>query len=151
MPENESAEKKIIEDSLRLGLDDRFTFQCGRDLDCFTKCCRDVSILLTPYDVLRMKRALRIDSSEFLERYTFVMQSKDRKVPAIFLRMNADGQICPFVSDKGCSVYGHRPWACRMYPLGMAEPKIHSKLRKDSIFWCTRTSATDTAWARTAR
>jgi len=123
MPENEAAEKKILEDSPRLGLDDRFTFQCDRHLDCFTKCCHDVSILLTPYDVLRMKRALRIDSSEFLERYTFVMQSKDRKLPAIFLRMNPDGQTCPFVSEQGCGVYAHRPWACRMYPLGMAEPK----------------------------
>ena len=123
MPENESAEKGIIENTPRLGLDDRFTFQCGPHLDCFTKCCRDVSILLTPYDVLKLKKALGLDSSEFLERYTFVMQSKDKKIPAVFLKMSEDSQSCPFVSDKGCGVYAHRPWACRMYPLGMAEPK----------------------------
>ena len=123
MPENEPAEKAIMENSPHLGLDDRFTFQCGRHLDCFTKCCRDVSILLTPYDVLKLKKALGIDSSEFLERYTFVMQSKEKKIPAVFLKMSEDSQSCPFVSDKGCGVYAHRPWACRMYPLGMAEPK----------------------------
>jgi Fe-S-cluster containining protein len=123
MCENASAEEKILQDSPRLGLDDRFTFRCGRDLDCFTRCCHDVSILLTPYDVLRMKRALQLDSSEFLERYTFVMQSRDSKVPVIFLQMKADSQTCPFVSEQGCGIYAHRPWACRMYPLGMAEPK----------------------------
>ncbi len=123
MSENEPAEREIIENSTRLGLDDRFTFQCGRHLDCFTKCCQGVSILLTPYDVLKLKRALGIGSSEFLDRYTFVMQSKEKKIPAVFLRMNDDSQTCPFVSDKGCGVYAHRPWACRMYPLGMAEPK----------------------------
>ena len=128
MPENEpaenaNAEKTIIDNSPRLKLDDRFTFQCGKHLDCFTKCCQGVSILLTPYDVLRLKRALKIDSSEFLERYSFVMQSKDKKIPAVFLLMHGENQTCPFVSDKGCGVYAHRPWACRMYPLGMAEPR----------------------------
>jgi hypothetical protein len=29
---------------------------------------------------------------------------------------------CPFVSADGCQVYEDRPWACRMYPLGLASP-----------------------------
>ncbi len=123
MPESESATENIIENSPHLGLDDRFTFQCDRHLDCFTQCCQGVSILLTPYDVLQLKRAQGLDSSEFLEGYTFVMQSKEKKIPAVFLKMSGERQTCPFVSDKGCGVYAHRPWACRMYPLGMAEPK----------------------------
>jgi hypothetical protein len=42
-------------------------------------------------------------------------------VPVVFLKMNDGDKKCQFVSEKGCGVYGNRPWACRMYPLGMAE------------------------------
>ncbi len=38
-----------------------FHFSCNDSLPCFTQCCRDVNIYLTPYDVLRLRRALRID------------------------------------------------------------------------------------------
>lgn len=109
--------------SPRLGLDDQFTFRCDPSLDCFTRCCHDVSILLTPYDVLRMKSALRLDSSEFLQKYALIMQSEEKKIPVVFLNMDASTRNCPFVSQQGCGVYAHRPWACRMYPLGLAEPE----------------------------
>ncbi len=109
--------------SARLGLDDVLEFRCDPKLGCFTKCCRDVSILLTPYDVLRMKKALGLTSTEFLERHAFIMQSEEKQIPVVFLNMSGEDHRCPFVSEQGCGVYAHRPWACRMYPLGMAEPE----------------------------
>lgn len=115
---------EIVENSPRLGLDDQITFRCDPSRPCFNSCCRDVSILLTPYDVLRMKRALKLDSSEFLERYALVMQSEEKEIPVVFLKMSEEDNRCPFVGDAGCKVYAHRPWACRMYPLGMAEPQM---------------------------
>lgn len=113
----------ILEDGPRMDLNTRFSFRCGPDMDCFNRCCSDVAILLSPYDVLRLKNALHLDSSQFLEKYTLTMSSKDKRIPAVFLRMDEAGQKCPFVAEAGCQVYAHRPWACRMYPLGMAEPK----------------------------
>jgi Fe-S-cluster containining protein len=114
----------ILPDSTpRLSLDDQFTFRCDPSLDCFTRCCQDVSILLTPYDVLRMKNALKLDSSEFLDKYALVMQSEEKQIPVVFLNMDATSNKCPFVDEKGCKVYANRPWACRMYPLGLAEPE----------------------------
>jgi Fe-S-cluster containining protein len=110
-------------DGPRLSRDDAFTFRCGADLDCFTHCCRDVSIVLTPYDVLRLKKALGLTSSEFLDRYTISPFSKDQKIPAVLLKMEGAGLDCPFVSQSGCGVYRARPWACRMYPLGSASPR----------------------------
>ncbi|MCL4401352.1 MAG: YkgJ family cysteine cluster protein [Acidobacteria bacterium] len=92
-----------------------FLFECRPDLDCYTRCCRDVSIVLTPYDVLRLKRALGMDSSEFLERHTISPFAAGQKIPVRLLKM---GPQCPFVGPDGCAVYPHRPWACRMYPLG---------------------------------
>ncbi len=113
----------IIRDLPRLGPDDCFTFCCGKTLDCFTRCCADVSIVLTPYDVLRLKRALKIDSSEFLSRYTISPFTPDQKIPVRLLKMGEETKACPFVSEAGCQVYANRPWACRMYPLGSAEPR----------------------------
>jgi len=121
MAEAESPELNVVENTPRLGPDDRFTFHCDPALDCFGHCCQDVSILLTPYDVLRMKKALGITSSEFMEQYTSIAYSAEKRVPVVFLKMNEGDKKCQFISEKGCGVYANRPWACRMYPLGMAE------------------------------
>jgi Fe-S-cluster containining protein len=113
----------ILTNQVRMTLDDHFTFHCGSNLDCFTACCRDVSIVLTPYDVLRLRKALRMDSTEFLERYTLPMFNPEQKFPVMILRMDPETKTCPLVAEHGCTVYADRPWACRMYPLGAAKPK----------------------------
>jgi hypothetical protein len=118
----ESAAPAIPQDASRLGPDDRFTFRCDPTVDCFGKCCHDVSIALTPYDVLRMKKARGTNSSDFLDRHTSVAYSTETNVPVVFLKMDDETKQCSLLGAKGCEVYAHRPWACRMYPLGMAEP-----------------------------
>ena len=117
-----NADSVVLQNTPRLGLDSQLVFQCRPGMDCFGRCCHDVSILLTPYDALRLKKALGKDSAEFMEQYTSVMYSADKQVPVVFLKMDAESLACPFLGAEGCKVYGHRPWACRMYPLGMAEP-----------------------------
>jgi Fe-S-cluster containining protein len=139
MPERNPTQEEILRSYPRMSLDDRFTFRCGRDLDCFNSCCRDVSIVLTPYDVLRMKKALGMDSSEFLEKHTISPFTEDQKFPVVLLKMDQETKRCLFVTEEGCSIYANRPWACRMYPLGVAEPKnpnpndraFHFLLRED--------------------
>jgi len=103
-------QETILRDCPRMTEDDSFTFGCHGSLDCFTRCCRDVAIVLTPYDVLRLKRALRIESSELLDRYTLSPFNKEQKIPAVILRMDPETKRCPFVTDQGCSVYANRPW-----------------------------------------
>lgn len=139
MAADKPTQEKILTEYERMSGDDRFTFRCGKDLDCFTCCCADVSIVLTPYDVLRMKRALGITSSEFLDKYTISPFTKEQRIPAVLLRMNPETKRCVFVDENGCSIYTNRPWACRMYPLGVADPKqptasdrrFHFLLRED--------------------
>lgn len=115
----------ILKDYKRYTADDRFTFSCHRQIRCFNKCCADVNIFLTPYDVLRLKKNLGLTSEEFLERYTIVPIDRNQKYPVVMLEMvDSDEKRCPFVSDtEGCTVYDDRPWACRMYPVGLASPK----------------------------
>ena len=123
MTDKNADPESIIRDYPRLGPDDSFSFRCYQSLECFTNCCNDISIVLTPYDILRMKHALEMDSSSFLDTYTISPFTKNQKIPVVLIKMDKETKNCPFVSpEKGCSIYENRPWACRMYPLGMAEP-----------------------------
>jgi len=96
-----------------------FNFQCGPGIGCYTRCCGDVTIVLTPYDILRLKNRLGIASEDFIDQYTLPLTKTDSGLPVFVLKMGEGlEKRCPFVSsDKGCSVYTERPWACRMYPL----------------------------------
>jgi hypothetical protein len=58
-----------------------------------------------------------------LDRHTLLPITKELHLPVVMLRMGpAPEKKCPFVTAQGCSVYEARPWACRMYPVGMALP-----------------------------
>ncbi len=99
--------------------DDEIFFACHADLPCFTQCCRDVNIYLTPYDVLRMRKSLNMGSTEFLSRYTRSFLAKVTHIPVVQLLMDPDTLYCVFVTPDGCKIYDDRPWACRMYPLDL--------------------------------
>jgi len=110
--------------------DDVFRFNCRPGLDCFTRCCRDITIFLTPYDILRMKNGLHLSSGDFLAKFTVIMVG-DNELPVIALKMQDDQEKnCPFVRSDGCSIYPHRPWACRIYPLQPEHTQITEKAGK---------------------
>lgn len=125
MEDFEAYKEKILRDAPRLALDHKFKFSCHPGVSCFGKCCANVNIFLTPYDVLRMKNAKGITSSEFLKEYTLPLSLEENQLPVVLLKMTEDEEKkCPFVSDDGiCSIYENRPWACRMYPIGLASSK----------------------------
>lgn len=124
MNEIEDLKETILNEAPRFTEKDKFAFSCHEGLACFTRCCADVNIFLTPYDVLRMKNNLGVSSDEFLARYTFVPFGKGQIMPVVVLKMNDDKEKrCPFVNGEGCAIYEDRPWSCRMYPLGFASPK----------------------------
>ena len=117
---NELKKTETKDKSLRMDPDQPFRFKCGPEVPCFTDCCRDVTIVLTPYDVVRLKNALKISSEAFLDQYTIIIPREKRLIPMVVLKMNeANEKRCIFVSETGCRVYDDRPWPCRMYPLNM--------------------------------
>jgi len=121
---SDQLQEKILADYPRLGSKDKFKFACHPGISCFNKCCGNVNIFLSPYDVLRMKNRLGMKSSDFLQKYALLPVQKDMKTPVVVLRMNDDEhKTCPFLTDAGCGIYSDRPWPCRMYPLGMAARK----------------------------
>lgn len=100
-----------------------FCFDCSPELECFTRCCSDVNIVLTPADVLALARETGLSTGEFLDRHTLTPITKELHLPVVMLKMGAaPDKRCPFVTERGCSAYDARPWACRMYPVGSALP-----------------------------
>ena len=116
----------------RLEREHLFRFNCYPGVSCFTQCCQDITIVLTPFDVLRLKNSLKISSDEFLEKYTIIIQEEKKLIPLVILKMNEKDKKCPFVTPQGCTVYHDRPWPCRMYPLDMNDDGTFSLIVDDS-------------------
>ncbi len=105
----------LIDNERRLGLEDTFRFSCHPGLSCFNMCCRSLTLILMPYDIVRLKNCLGMSSTEFLEKYTEWHVGAATGLPVVTLKPENDA--CPFVTEKGCSVYSDRPASCRLYPL----------------------------------
>jgi Fe-S-cluster containining protein len=86
------------------------------DTDCLTcaNCCKSASPMLFEKDIERLSKHLKLKPGAFIEQYLFLDTDRIyafRQTP------------CPFLgSDNYCSVYEHRPKACREYP--------HTNMRK---------------------
>ena len=136
MREIERLKEEILKDYERLNEKSTFKFACHSGVPCFNDCCGDINIFLTPYDIIRLKNHLGITSGEFLSEHTVSPFDKNLKYPVILLKMNDDEKkTCPFVGEKGCGVYEDRPWACRMYPLGLASPGDDSKASDEEFYF----------------
>jgi uncharacterized protein len=114
-----SARCKGMDDQLTaLGLDEEFRFACGPEVACFNDCCRDLNQALTPYDALRLRRALDLPSGRFLAQFTRRHTGPESGLPVVTLAPSDRQTLaCPFVSATGCRVYPDRPASCRTYPL----------------------------------
>jgi Fe-S-cluster containining protein len=103
----------------KLTLESRFKFRCHPGVPCFTECCGKTTIILTPYDILRLKNRLNLKAKEFLARYTRMETHDKSGLPLVIMDMPRFGNHCPFVRPvTGCTVYTDRPATCRYYPIG---------------------------------
>lgn len=102
-------------------IESRFKFACHKGMECYTHCCSDLNIILTPYDIIRMKNRLGLTCDQFLAIYTKPEMLARTKLPVVTLKMlDDDKKSCPFITPEGCTIYEDRPLSCRYYPLGMA-------------------------------
>lgn len=113
-----------------LDISDKINFSCHKEIKCFNKCCRDVNIFLTPYDIVRLKNALEISSQEFIDKYTISPFSKEQKIPVLLLKFKKEDKTCPFIGKEGCTVYEDRAIACRMYPISENSHEVSKKSGK---------------------
>ncbi len=112
----------------KFSLNKEFKFRCHKDIKCFTRCCSDIDIVLTPYDVLRMKNRLKLSTGEFLSKYTYLKIDEKSFYPFAMLKMlDEEDKKCPFVNSEGCRIYTDRPANCRYYPIGQGTLKKEGK------------------------
>ncbi len=123
-------------DPVRLTLESRFRFSCHKGVSCFTRCCRGINIVLTPYDIIRLKNRLQLSSEEFLAIYTKPEILEKTDLPLVTLKLlDDDQQSCPFVRDDGCLVYSDRPTTCRYYPLGVGSLSGNDSSDKEGFYF----------------
>ena len=100
--------------------DSKIKFRCHPGVSCFTACCGHINIILTPFDILRIRRFLgNLDADEFLLRFTVPTNLEKTDMPGVKIHLDENGR-CPFVTPAGCTIYEARPTTCRYYPVGMA-------------------------------
>jgi len=114
-----------------------FTFNCHPGISCFTDCCNDVEMTLYPYDIIRLKNRLNIDSETFLEKYTQIEFDEGIWFPHLTLKM-ASNNACPFLKTDGCLVYEDRPFSCRSYPLARSVKRACSPEKQVAKYYLVR-------------
>jgi Fe-S-cluster containining protein len=105
----------------KLTLDSPLQFECHPGVSCFTACCHNIKIILTPYDILVLRRRLDMPAHEFITLYTEPTYLEKTDMPGVQIKLTGENNGCPFVTPEGCTVYTDRPSACRYYPVGMAD------------------------------
>lgn len=103
---------------VQLNEDSKMQFDCHPGVSCFNACCKNIDIQLMPYDILRLKRRLDMNSQEFVARHTVPFEMDFHGMPGLKLATKPGSQECRFLGENGCTVYEDRPSACRYYAIG---------------------------------
>ena len=120
---------------VQLGPDDTFQFNCHKGIACFNKCCQNIDIMLAPYDLLRLKRRLKLSSRDFIDNFTRDFAMDGHGMTGLKLATKDESPACVFLRPEGCGVYADRPSACRYYALGLLSMrKKDSPTDEDSYF-----------------
>lgn len=116
-----------------------FTFKCHPGVSCFTVCCKNVELDLYPYDIIRLRKRLGIDSETFMRTHTELKMGTNPYFPTVMLKLVSAGSArqCPFLSEQGCTVYQDRPTACRTYPLERAVDRTVERGRPQEYYFLT--------------
>jgi uncharacterized protein len=92
-------------------------------IDCLTcaNCCKTAGPLFKQKDIERLAAHLNVRPAIFVEKYLKIDEDNDYVLNTL---------PCPFLgSDNYCSVYEHRPNACREYPHTNAR-KMHTRFNE---------------------
>ena len=122
----DAAEGPVV--PVRLTASNAFCFSCHRGVSCWNECCHDTDITLTPYDIIRIGRALKLTSGEAARMFATEAVHEASGMPVVKLKRVDSGAAkrpCVFLDPaEGCTIYADRPAACRYYPLGLASVKM---------------------------
>ena len=99
---------------------DKFSFSCDKS----GRCCKnrfDNPIILFPYDVHRLRKNLKVSSTEFASKYGQKILGAKSRIPMMLLNFpisSNNHNKCVFLRSYGCKVHEDRPLVCRLFPVG---------------------------------
>ncbi len=102
-------------DKMTLGLDDTFKFHCTQ---CGLCCVNREDILLSPMDIFKMSKELRLTPPQFFGKYCETYIGDASRMPIIRLQPVGENLRCPLLRNHKCSVHKVKPSVCALYPLG---------------------------------
>lgn len=127
---------------VRLTASGKFNFRCHKGVSCWNECCHNTDITLTPYDILRLAKRFETRPPTIISTLTVPAEHEASGMPVLKLKMMEDEsgrRPCVFLDeDKGCTVYGDRPAACRYYPLGLASVKMKGHEAPDDFYFLVK-------------
>ena len=121
-----------------LNADSEFQFHCHKNIACFNACCKNIDITLTPYDIVRLKNRLNMDSKEFVARYTVPFAMDYHNMPGLKMITKPGTTECVHLTEAGCSMYEDRPAACRYYALGNMGVRKKETARVEDIYFVVK-------------
>ena len=109
-------------DQMKIGLDTPFQFRCT---ECGKCCIHREDILLSPKDLFRAAKELKMPILSFFQTYCECYPGKDSRVPIVRLLPRGSVRRCPLLKDRHCMIHKAKPAVCAMFPVGrgVAVPK----------------------------
>ena len=109
-----------------LKMDDTFRFHCT----ACGKCCKDrQDILLSPYDLNRMARFLKVEMGEIIQTYCVCHEGSSSHLPVVVLDMRSPQKTCPFLERRKCRIHAAKPTVCALFPLGRVGSEDHDSVQ----------------------
>ena len=122
-------------DARILGLSDPFQVSCDVN-GCSSNCCtKSAPIILNPYEIALICSESGMSYEDLLD---IVDTDRAKAFPLVMLPRDP---ACHFWTGKGCSIYGGRPLACRLYPLGRVFEQGASYIVHPELNICSGLSA----------
>lgn len=82
-------------------------------------CCHSVGdlVVLTPFDAYELRKYLGVSFDALLVEKLALRENNKVLLP--YLKMQGETERCSFLNHENrCSIHGHRPNICRLFPLG---------------------------------
>jgi len=128
--------KEFPEEMVPLGTKP-FSFSCHPGVACYMSCCRNVDMYLFPYDIIRLKNGLGVNSETFMHDFTRLGKGAHPFFPSVMLKLEGTSNVCPFLGGDGCTVYQDRPSSCRTYPLERAVDRDPAARGENEFYFLT--------------
>lgn len=102
-------------ESMTIGLDDTFKFHCDQ---CGKCCTHQEDIILSPMDIFKMAKELKMTPVEFYHEYCVFNIGEHTRMPIVRLASEGKDTHCVLLKNHRCSVHKVKPAVCAMFPLG---------------------------------